>query len=57
MLSLLWFPDVSFFFAARAESDVAFHVVQKFRCLIDHFTVVAELPGLWLEARLPVTLF
>ena len=24
---------------------------------MDHFTVVAELPGLWLEARLPVTLF
>ena len=24
---------------------------------IDHFTVVAELPGIWLEARLPVTLF
>ena len=30
----LWFPDVSFFFAARAESEVAFHVVQEFRCLI-----------------------
>ena len=30
----LWFPDVSFFFAARAESEVTFHVVQKFRCLI-----------------------
>ena len=24
---------------------------------IDHFTVVVVLPGLWLEARLPVTLF
>ena len=24
---------------------------------MDHFTVVAKLPGLWLEARLPVTLF
>ena len=24
---------------------------------MDYFTVVAELPGLWLEARLPVTLF
>ena len=30
----LWFPDVSFFFAARAESEVASHVFQKFRCLI-----------------------
>ena len=29
----LWFPDVSFF-AARAESEAAFHVVQEFRCLI-----------------------
>ena len=28
----------------------------KFR-LIDHFKVVTELPGLWLEARLSVTLF
>ena len=27
----------------------------KFR--IDHFTVVAKLPGLRMEARLPVTLF
>ena len=25
--------------------------------LIDHFTVVAKLPGLTMEARLPVTLF
>ena len=30
----LWFPDVFFFFAARVESEVAFHVVQGFRCLI-----------------------
>ena len=30
----LWFPDVSFFFAARAESVVAFYIVQEFRCLI-----------------------
>ena len=30
----LWFPDVSFFFAAHAEFEVAFHVVQEFRCLI-----------------------
>ena len=30
----LWFPDVSFSFAARAESKVAVHVVQEFRCLI-----------------------
>ena len=33
---------------------VIFRYVTK---LIDHFTVVAVLPGLWLEARLPVTLF
>ena len=26
----LWFPDVSFSFAARAESKVAVHVVQEF---------------------------
>ena len=25
--------------------------------IIDHFTVVAKLPGLRMEARLPVTLF
>ena len=25
--------------------------------LIDRFTVVAVLPGLWLETRLPVTVF
>ena len=30
----LWFPDVSFFFAAHAESEVAFHVAQEFRCII-----------------------
>ena len=29
----LWFPDVSFF-ATRAESEVFFHVVKGFRCLI-----------------------
>ena len=27
------------------------------RVRIDHFTVVAKLPGLTMEARLPVTLF
>ena len=27
------------------------------RCIIDHFTVVAKLPGLRMESRLPVTLF
>ena len=26
-------------------------------CTIDHFTVVAKLPGIRMEARLPVTLF
>ena len=31
----LWFPDgFFFFFAARAESEVAFHVVQEFCYLI-----------------------
>ena len=30
----LWIPDVSFVFTARAKSEVAFHVVQEFRCLI-----------------------
>ena len=28
-----------------------------YRLTIDHFTVVAKLPGLTMEARLPVTLF
>ena len=28
----LWFSDVSSLFAARAESEVTFHVVQEFRC-------------------------
>ena len=32
--------------------SVLYHVVR-----IDHFTVVAKLPGLRMEARLPVTLF
>ena len=27
------------------------------KMIIDHFTVVAKLPGLTMEARLPVTLF
>ena len=30
----LWFPGASFFFAARAESEFAFHFVQEFPCLI-----------------------
>ena len=37
----------------RKNSNNELHVVM----LIDHFTGVAVLPGLWLEARLPVTLF
>ena len=31
--------------------------ILNFHGVIDLFTVMAELPGLWLEARLPVTLF
>ena len=39
----LWFPDVSFIFAARAESEVAFHIVQEFRCLISLAEAVLSL--------------
>ena len=43
------FPGSLFF---GKKKDPGNEVVQ-----IDHFTVVAVLPGLWLKARLPVTLF
>ena len=36
------------------------HINEKLHVItirIDHFTVVAKLPGLRMEARLPVTLF
>ena len=40
----------------KSINDRANSIEDKSR-KIDNFTVVAELPGLWLEARLLVTLF
>ena len=38
-----WFRAVSFFFAARGESAVAFHAVEEFRCLISFSKYVLSL--------------
>ena len=46
----MWFPDVSFF-AARAEYEVAFHVVQEFRCLFSLGESVLSLGRLACERR------
>ena len=53
----LWFSDVSFFSAARAASEDAFHVVKEFRCLISlgkNFLSLVRLPVAHLHRNLVV---
>ena len=47
---VLFFTELKLPSAFQASCSIVYYA-------IDHFTVVAELPGLRMEARLPVTLF
>ena len=48
-------PVFCFLMLVKTINKIVVYSSRAYRT--DHFTVAAELPGLWMEARLPVTLF